>query len=64
MNDKNFEDNERTEEKILSLFFETLYLWMVAYVSPLSFSYNDSLFVLLPYFFLYIFCVLRDALRF
>jgi hypothetical protein len=40
MNDRNFEDREKTG-KILSLFYETLYLWTAAYVSPLSLSYSD-----------------------
>jgi hypothetical protein len=30
MNDINFEDRERYTGDIISLFFETLYLWMVA----------------------------------
>jgi hypothetical protein len=31
-------------EEIISMFFETLYLWMAAHVSPLSISFNDFLF--------------------
>jgi hypothetical protein len=34
MNDRNFEDRERTMGKILSLFVEILYLWTTAYVFP------------------------------
>lgn len=41
MNDKNFEDRERTLEEILSLFFETLYLWTPSFVFSLSLSYSD-----------------------
>jgi hypothetical protein len=42
MNDKSFEDCERTlEEK--SFFFKTLYLWVIAYVYPLTISYSDFL---------------------
>ena len=33
MNDKNFEDRERTLEEIISLYFNTIYLWTVAFVS-------------------------------
>jgi hypothetical protein len=29
--------------EIISLFFETLYLWKAAYVSPLSTSFSDFL---------------------
>jgi hypothetical protein len=43
MNDRNFEDRERSLEEILSLFFETLYLWTAAFVSPLSLSFSDFL---------------------
>jgi hypothetical protein len=42
-NDKSFENQERTIEEILSLFFKTLYMWTIAYVSPLSISYSDFL---------------------
>jgi hypothetical protein len=37
-NDKSFEDCERTLEEIKSLFFNTLYLWTIAFVSPLVIS--------------------------
>jgi hypothetical protein len=30
-------------EEIISLFFETLYLWTAVYVSPLSISFSDFL---------------------
>jgi hypothetical protein len=43
MNDRNFEDSERSMGDIISLFFETLYLWTAAYVSPLLISYSDFL---------------------
>jgi hypothetical protein len=44
VNDKNFEDRERrTLDDILFMFFDTLYFWMTAFVSPLSFSFNDLL---------------------
>jgi hypothetical protein len=42
LNDINFED-ETTLGEILSLFYEILYLWTAAYVSPLSISYGDFL---------------------
>jgi hypothetical protein len=38
-----FEDCEKTLEEIKSFFFKTLYLWIVAYVSPLTISYSDFL---------------------
>jgi len=38
-----FEDLEKTSEDILSSFYHTLYIWTTAYVSPLSFSFNDFL---------------------
>jgi hypothetical protein len=41
MNDRSFKDRERTLEKIKSFFFKTLYLWTVAYVSPLTISYHN-----------------------
>jgi hypothetical protein len=43
MNNRNFEDKERSLEEILSLFYDTLYLWTAAFVSPLSLSYSDFL---------------------
>jgi hypothetical protein len=43
MNDRNFEDRENTLEEILSLFYETLYLWIAVFVSPLLISYGDFL---------------------
>jgi hypothetical protein len=42
MNDENFEDCERTLEELKSLFFNTLYLWTVAFVS-FGVSYHDFL---------------------
>jgi hypothetical protein len=38
MNDKSCEDRERILEE---LFFYTLYLWTIAFVSPLVISYYD-----------------------
>jgi len=59
MNDRNFEDMERTMGDVIFTFFETLYLWMTAYMSHLS---------ILPFlvrlFLLYTSCVLKDALHF
>jgi hypothetical protein len=43
MNYKSFEDQERILEEIKSLFFQTLYLWTAAYISPLSISHSDFL---------------------
>jgi len=67
MNDRNFENHERTLEEIKSVFFKILYLWTIAYVSPLTISYNDFLVFLLLLvrcFLLYTSCVLSSALRF
>jgi len=61
MNDRSFEDRERTLEDIfLSLFVKTLYMWAVAYMSHLIISYSDFLVFLLllvRWFFLYTLCV-------
>jgi hypothetical protein len=38
-----FEDVESSMENILPLFSHTLYLWMMAFLSPLSHSSIDSL---------------------
>jgi hypothetical protein len=43
MNDRSFEDRERTLKGIMSLFFNTLYLWIAAFVSHLVISYFDFL---------------------
>jgi hypothetical protein len=43
INDRCFKDLERFLEDILASFFRTLYLWTVAFVSPLSFSFGDFL---------------------
>jgi hypothetical protein len=66
MNDESFKDRERTMKEILSLFFKTLYMWRVAYVSPLSISYCDLFFLLflVRYFFLYTSCILGGTLHF
>jgi hypothetical protein len=42
-NDRCFEDLERFLEEILASFFHTLYLWTVAFVSPLSFTFDEFL---------------------
>jgi hypothetical protein len=38
-----FEDRERSLEKILFLFYDTLYLWTAEFVSLLSLSYSNFL---------------------
>jgi hypothetical protein len=45
-----FEDRERTLVKLKSFFFNTLYIWAVAFVAPLVLSFLDFfvLFLLLP----------------
>jgi len=48
MNDRSFENREGTLEEIKSLFFNTLYLRIAAFVYPLVFSYHD--FLVLLYF--------------
>jgi hypothetical protein len=62
MNDRSFEDRERTLEEIKSLFFYTLYLWTAAFVSPLVISYHDFLvlffLLLVRCFLMYTSCVL------
>jgi nitrogen fixation-related uncharacterized protein len=40
---KCFEDLERSLEDILGSSFHTLYLWTVAFMSPLSISFGDIL---------------------
>jgi hypothetical protein len=37
-NNRSFEDCARTLEEIKSLFFNTLYLWTISFVSPLVIS--------------------------
>jgi len=62
-----FEDVEGSMEDILVSFFHTLYLWKMAFLSPLSLSLSISLFVflfLVRCFLLYTSDVLRGALRF
>jgi uncharacterized membrane protein len=57
INDKCFEDRERTLEEIKALFFCTLYLLTVVFVSPLVISFHDLLFfflLLTRCFFMYI----------
>jgi hypothetical protein len=41
MNYRCFEDSERILKDINSFFFKTLYLWLAAYISPLTISYSD-----------------------
>jgi hypothetical protein len=43
INNKCFEDYERSLEDILGSFFHTLYLWTVTFVSPLSLNFVDFL---------------------
>jgi hypothetical protein len=43
MNNRCFEDLERSLEDFLSYCFHTLYLWTVAHLSPVSISYDDFL---------------------
>jgi hypothetical protein len=38
-----FEDLEDSMEDILALFFHTMYLWTVAFLSLVSISYSDFL---------------------
>jgi len=38
-----FEDLESSMEDILASFFHTLYLWIVAFLSPLAISFADLL---------------------
>jgi hypothetical protein len=45
MNDKSFEDRERTLEKLKYFFFNTLFLWTAAFISLSVLSFHD-LFVL------------------
>jgi hypothetical protein len=42
-NDGSFEDRERTLDQMKSLFFKTLYLWTVAFVSHLMIIYGAFL---------------------
>jgi hypothetical protein len=42
-NDRCFEDLERSSEDILASFFHKLYLWTVAFVLPLSFTFDEFL---------------------
>jgi hypothetical protein len=48
-NDRNFEDREKSLEDILSFFYETLFLWTAAFVSPLSLSFSDFLVYFAPH---------------
>jgi hypothetical protein len=62
MNDRSFENRERTMGKIISLFFENLYLWTAAYVSPLTFLF--ALLFLVRWFILYTYCKFRAPCSF
>jgi hypothetical protein len=42
-NNRCFEDLKRSMKDILASFFHTLYLWLVAFVFPLSLIYVDFL---------------------
>jgi hypothetical protein len=46
INSRSFEDRKRTLEELKSSFFNTLYIWTFALLSPLMLSYHDF-FVLL-----------------
>jgi hypothetical protein len=48
MNDRCFEDQNWTLKELKSLFFNTLYIWTVAYISPLMISYHDFLILFAP----------------
>ena len=48
MNDRSFEDCERTLGKIKLLFFNTLYLYTSVFVSPLVIKYHDFLVLFAP----------------
>jgi hypothetical protein len=48
MNDRSFEDRERMLEELKSFFFNTLYMWTVAYVSHLIQSFHDFLILFSP----------------
>jgi hypothetical protein len=63
MNDRSFEDRERTLEELKSFFFNTQYLWTVAFVSPLVLSYH-FFFLLARCFLLYTSYVPRGAVHF
>jgi nitrogen fixation-related uncharacterized protein len=43
MNNRSFKDLESTLEEILFSFYLTLYFWTMAYVHPLSFSFDHLL---------------------
>jgi hypothetical protein len=58
INNINFEDNERSMEDIISMFFETLYLWTATYVSPLSISFSDFLSSFCSFYLACSFCIL------
>jgi hypothetical protein len=43
INNRSFEDLEKTSVEILSSFYHILYLWTTVYVFPMSISFNDFL---------------------
>lgn len=43
MNDRSFEDNERTLKELKHFFFNTSYLWTNTFVFPFVLNYNDFL---------------------
>jgi hypothetical protein len=47
-NNRCFDDLERSSEDILSSCFHTLYLWIVAYVCPVSINYDEFLMRFFP----------------
>jgi hypothetical protein len=48
-NDRCFEDRERTLVEFISLFFNTPYTWIAAFLASFGLSFHDSL-VLFSYF--------------
>jgi len=48
MNDKSFKDGEEMLKEIKSLFFNTLYVWTTALVSPLVINYHDFFVLFAP----------------
>jgi hypothetical protein len=41
--DRQFEDKEITIDDLISFFFHSLYSWSAAFLTPLTFSFNDFL---------------------
>jgi hypothetical protein len=49
MNDRSFEDREKTLEEHKSFFFNILYFWAAAFVSLLAYDYHDFLVLFSPF---------------